>query len=124
MAKFFDALYDPRNDSGTSAAESSDLHPEQAYDTDMRRVDPEERGAVEAINNSQDRIGKFMRAAKSAGEYKKRSLIAEPTVNGKTPRTELSIAGSALPSMGDRIGRAGSTNYADKPDAQFGKAFV
>jgi len=124
MAKFFDPLYDPRNDSGTSAAESSDLHPEQAYDTDMRRVAPEERGAVEAINNSQDRIGKFMRAAKSAGEYKKRSLIAEPTINGKTPRTEMSIAGSAFPSMGDKIGRAGSTNYADKPDAQFGKAFV
>lgn len=124
MAKFFDALYDPRQDSGTSAAESSDLRPEQAYDTDMRRVDPEERGAVEAINNNQERIGKFMRAAKSAGEYKKRSLIAEPTVNGRTPRNEMTIAGTSLPSMGDTIGRAGSTNYADKPGAQFGKAFV
>ena len=124
MAKFFDALYDPRNDSGTSAAESSDLHPEQASDTDMRRVDSEERGAIEAINNKQERVGKFIRAAKTAGEYKKRSLIAEPTVNGKTPRTEMTIAGSALPSMGDTIGRAGSTNYADKPDAQFGRAFV
>ena len=124
MAKFFDALYDPRQDSGTSAAETSDLRPEQAYDTDMRRVDPEERGAVESINNNQSRVAKFMRAAKSAGEYKKRSLIAEPTINGKTPRTEMSIGGSAFPSMGDTIGRAGSTNYADKPGAQFGRAFV
>jgi hypothetical protein len=90
----------------------------------MRRVDLEERGAVEAINNKQDRIGKFMRAAKSAGEYKKRSLIAEPTVNGRTPRNEMTIAGTSLPSMGDAIGRAGSTNYAEKPGAQFGKAFV
>ena len=28
--------YDPRIDSGTSGAESSDLNPEQAYDVDLR----------------------------------------------------------------------------------------
>lgn len=107
--------YDPRNDSGTSGTESSDLRPEQAYDTDLRRVRAEERPAVESLNNKQDQIAKYFAAARSAGKFRQKAGIDEPAIRGKTPRTEANIAGTALPSMGDRIGKAGSTNYADGP---------
>ncbi len=101
----------------------SDLRPEQAYDTDLRRVAPGERGDAESLNRNQDRVAKFMRAAKTAGAYQQRASIAEPTLRGKTPRTEASMDGVTLPSMGDSGGRAGSTNYARKPSNQFGKGF-
>jgi hypothetical protein len=107
--------YDPRHDAGTSGAESSDLRPEQAYDTDLRRVEPDERKAVESLNSKQDQIAKYFAAARSAGKFRQKAGIDEPTIRGKTPRTEASIDGTALPSMGDRIGTGGSTNYADGP---------
>ena len=46
MARFLDPTYDPRNQSGTSGAEVTDLNPEQAYDTDIRRLDETERVRV------------------------------------------------------------------------------
>jgi hypothetical protein len=107
--------YDPRKDSGTSGAESSDLRPEKAYDTDLRRVEPEERPVVESLNDKQDQIAKYFAAARSAGKFRQQAAINEPTIRGKTPRTEANIAGTALPSMGDTIGKTGSTNYADGP---------
>ena len=109
--------YDPTHDSGTSGTESSDLRPEQAYDTDLRRIEPEERSAVESLNNKQDQIAKYFAAARSAGKFRQKAAIDEPTIRGKTPRTEASIDGTALPSMGDTIGTTGSTNYADGPKA-------
>ena len=39
MARFYDSTYDPRQDSGTSGAEVSDLNPEQGYDVDLRRLE-------------------------------------------------------------------------------------
>ena len=39
MARFYDSTYDPRQDSGTSGAEVSDLNPEQGYDVDLRRFE-------------------------------------------------------------------------------------
>jgi hypothetical protein len=56
-----------------------------------------------------------MAAAKTAGAYRQRVQIDEPTIRGKTPRNEAVIAGVQLPSLGDTIGTAGSTNYARKP---------
>jgi hypothetical protein len=109
--------YDPSHDSGTSGAESSDLRPEQAYDTDLRRIEPDERNAVESLNSKQDQIAKYFAAARSAGKFKQKASIDEPTIRGKTPRTEANIAGTALPSMGDTIGKSGSTNYSDGPKA-------
>ena len=107
--------YDPTHDSGTSGTESSDLRPEQAYDTDLRRVRSDERPAVESLNTKQDQIAKYFAAARSAGKFRQKAAIDEPTIRGKTPRTEANIDGTTLPSMGDRIGKAGSTNYADGP---------
>jgi hypothetical protein len=107
MVNIFRPTYDPRQDSGTSGAEVSDLNPEQAYDTDLRRIGQDERRAASSVNVKQDRVAKFMRAVRSAGEYQKRALVAEPT--------------SAT--AGDSGGRAGAVGYARKPKASFGKAF-
>ena len=123
MANIFQSTYDPRNNSGTSGAEVSDLRPEQAYDTDLRRVEPVERFSAESLNRNQERVAKFMRAAKTAGAYQQRASIDEPTIRGKTPRTQAVIAGTELPSTGDSGGRTGSVGYARKPAAQFGKGF-
>jgi hypothetical protein len=119
MARFFDPTYDPRQDSGTSGGDTSDLHPERAYDTDIRRLDETERGFADRADTrneaGQDRVRKYMAAAKTAGAYRLRSQISEPGIRGETPRGEAVIAGVQLPSLGDTVGTAGSTNYARKP---------
>ena len=125
MARFYDPTYDPQKDSGTSGAEISDLNPEQLYDTDLRRVDEDVRGDLE-INDKQDRVAKFMKAAKTAGKYKQSKGISEPTIKGRTPISKAEISGLELPSLrGRNYGPpgAGSTEYANKPKPQFGKSF-
>ena len=124
MANFFDPNYDPRQLSGTSGAEVSDLRPEQAYDTDMRRIPEDERSAAESVNKDQGRVAKFMKAARTAGKYQQSASIAEPTIRGKVARRPASIGGSEIPTRGDSGGRAGSVGYANKPHPQFGKPFV
>ena len=94
MANFFDPNYDPRQLSGTSGAEVSDLRPEQAYDTDMRRIPENERSAAESVNKDQGRVAKFMRAARTAGKYQQSASIAEPTIRGKVARQPASIGAS------------------------------
>jgi hypothetical protein len=119
MARFLDPTYDPRQDSGTSGGDTSDLHPERAYDTDIRRLDDTARDSADAADTrneiKQDRVKRYMAAAKTAGAYKQRTQIAEPTIRGRTPRSEAVIDGVQLPSLGDTVGTAGSTNYARKP---------
>lgn len=119
MARFLDPTYDPRQDSGTSGGDTSDLHPERAYDTDIRRLDSTARDSADAADTrnevKQDRVKKYMAAAKTAGAYKQRTQIAEPSIRGRTPRSEAVIEGVQLPSLGDTVGTAGSTNYARKP---------
>lgn len=125
MARFYDPTYDPQKDSGTSGAEISDLNPEQLYDTDLRRVDEDVRGDLE-INDKQDRVAKFMKAAKTAGKYKQSKGISEPTIKGRIPISKAEISGLELPSLrGRNYGPpgAGSTEYANKPKPQFGKSF-
>jgi hypothetical protein len=119
MARFLDPTYDPRQDSGTSGGDISDLNPERAYDTDVRRLDETERDVADSADTrnevQQNRVRRYMAAAKTAGAYRQRSQIAEPGIRGKTPRNEAVIDGVQLPSLGDTIGTAGSTNYARKP---------
>jgi hypothetical protein len=119
MARFLDPTYDPRQDSGTSGGDTSDLNPERAYDTDVRRLDETERDVADSADTrnevKQDRVRKYMAAARTAGAYRQRAQIDEPTIRGKTPRNEAVIAGVQLPSLGDTVGTAGSTNYARKP---------
>ena len=119
MARFLDPTYDPRQDSGTSGGDTSYLNPERAYDTDIRRLDEAERDVADSADTrnevKQDRVKKYMAAAKTAGAYRQRAQIDEPTIRGRTPRNEAVIAGVQLPSLGDTVGTAGSTNYARKP---------
>ncbi len=96
---------------GTSGGGVSDLNPERAYDVDARRLDETERRIDRAADTSndrkQDRVGKFLRSARSAGRFQRKRQIESPWMNheGQVPAfTE-----------GDQFGRAGSTNYADKP---------
>ena len=123
MANLFSPTEDDRRLPGTSGAELTDLNPEQAYDTDLRRIDEEDRVSAQSVNRKQDRVARFMKSAKAAGKYKQRAGIAEPTIRGKTPRGIASIAGTELPSLGDRIGRGGSVSYADKPQPFGGKPY-
>jgi hypothetical protein len=120
MANIYKSTYDPRQDSGTSGAEVSDLRPDQAYNTDLRRLDPEERASVANINNQQDRVAKFMRAARTAGAYQQRASIDEPTIRGRVPRNPATIQGTEIPSLGDSGGRTGSVKYARRPTPSFG----
>jgi hypothetical protein len=123
MANRFNATSNQGVSPGTSGAEVSDLRPEQAYDTDMRRVEETSRSSAESVNKDQNRVAKFMRAAKTAGAYRQRASIDEPAIRGRTPRTQATIAGVELPSTGDSGGRTGAVGYARKPAAQFGKGF-
>ena len=123
MADLFGSLHDPRQLSGTSGAEVSDLRPEQAYDTDLRRLDSRDRSAASSLNSKQEQIAKYFRAARSAGKYQQKASIDEPSIRGRTPRSSASIGGSVVPSLGDSGGRSGSTSYAKKPKAQFGRGF-
>ncbi len=124
MARFFDPTYDPRQFSGTSGAEVSDLNPEQAYDTDVRRLDETEREIADSTDvrntRQQDRVAKFMAAAKTAGAYKQRAGIDEPQIRGRTPRNEANVDGVVLPSQGDSGGTSGTTSYARKPQPSSG----
>ena len=107
MASVYSSIYNPGVNSGTSGAEVSDLRPEQAYDTDLRRVSADSRGSAESVNDDQRRVARYMRAARYAGEYQKRNLVREPT--------------SAT--AGDSGGRTGAVGYARKPKSNFGKLF-
>jgi len=123
MADLFNPLYDPRQLSGTSGAEVSDLRPEQAYDTDLRRVAPGDRSSAESVNDKQGRVEKYFRAAKTAGKFRQKAAIDEPQIRGKTPRRQANIDGTELPSLGDTYGQVGSTGYARKPLPSFGRSF-
>ena len=121
MARFYDSTYDPQKDSGTSGIEVTDLNPEKAYDTDLRRVDPDLRDDL-GKNEKPDKVARFTKAVKIANDYKQRRGIAEPTLNGKTPITKAVINGVELPSLrGRNYGDpgAGATEYAHKPKSGF-----
>jgi hypothetical protein len=113
--------YDPRHDSGTSSSDTSDLHPEQKYRTDLRNVNEQDRESVESLNKDEDRVAKYFAAAKSAGKFKQKAAIDENTIEGKTPRTAAQVQGVVLPNMGDTVGTTGSTQYAGKPQPYSGK---
>jgi len=119
MARFFDPTYDPRQLSGTSGAETSDLNPGQAYDTDVRRLDETEREIANNVDvrnaGQQERVNRYMAAAKTAGAYKQRASIDEPQIRGRTPRNEANLNGVILPSQGDEMGPTGGVGYARKP---------
>jgi hypothetical protein len=117
--------YDPRVDAGTSGGDTSDLNPGRAYKTDARRLSSEERTTADTAGtsntNKETRVNRYLAAAKTAGKYQQQALVDEPQIRGRTPRTEANIKGTNVPTLGDRIGLGGSTNYATKPTRTAGK---
>lgn len=133
-----DPVYDPRQDSGSSGGEVSDLTPERGYDTDVRRLSAEERITADRADTrneeKQARVSTFLKAVKAASNYKQRKEVEEPMIGGKTPQQPLNInparpgpypamTSLEVPSRGDKQGIVGSTNYASKPKFNFGRPF-
>jgi len=108
---------------GTSGSESSDLRPDYNYDIDLRRVDEDKRNIVNSLNAKQNAVKRRVQAAKVAGEFRKRALIDQPTIGGKTTRNPATLNGVTLPSLGESFGPVGATKYADKPQPFTGEVF-
>ena len=96
---------------GTSGYNVTDLTPERAYDVDMRRLEDEERSTAYAGDTrnvrQQDRVEKFLRAKRSAGKFRQKMSYDQPFTDrqGQTPAFI----------EGDAFGKAGATNYPNKP---------
>lgn len=110
----FNLNYDPLKDSASSGSEVTDLNPERIYDTDLRRLDQKDASIVSPINSKQEQVSKFMKAVKSANKYRQKAEIDYPLGPG-----------GDVPGYfdGDRFGRGGGTNYAEKPKRFSGKPF-
>jgi len=82
-------------------------------------LDETEREIADRVDvrnvGQQERVNKYMAAAKTAGAYKQRASIDEPQIRGRTPRNEANLNGVILPSQGDEMGPTGGVGYARKP---------
>ena len=113
----YSPTYDASKDSGTSVKFNSDLNPEDSYDVDLRALDPVERKTARlgdaAGEAKQNRVEKSLKAARSAGKFRKKRMYDQPF-------TDRSGGMNEGFTRGDNFPYAGSTNYADKPEANFG----
>ena len=111
--------YDKRLDAGSSGGDRTDVTPEKSYDVDIRRLSEADRETAKAADtrnvDKQRRVEKFLRAKRSAGKFQQKRQYDAPWTDreGQTPAFI----------EGDRFGRAGSTNYADKPTASTSKLY-
>lgn len=116
----YSPTYNPSKGSASSVNFTSDLNPEGKYDVDLRNLDPEERVTSYLADTEgkakQNRVGKSLRAARSAAKFRQKRLIDQPYTDRQGQ-----LAGFT---QGDDFPYAGSTNYADKPEPFFGKPFV
>lgn len=116
--------YGPAPTAGSSSGADDQLKPERSYGTDLRYLDKEEKYTASRADTDnkvgQRRVEKFLNSARAAERYKQESLIDEPQVRGRTPRTNASIKGVNVPTLGDRVGIGGSVNYARKPESNSG----
>lgn len=116
----YSSNYNPAKDSGSSANFTSDLNPESKYDLDLRNLDPAERRTARIADTegraNQNRVAKSLRAARSAAKFQQKREIDQPYTDRQGQLTGFV--------EGDDFPYAGSTNYADKPKASFGKPFV
>ena len=119
--------YDPRQDSGSSGGEVSDLTPERQYDVDLRRLDRSARNtAITADTENaqqQSRVSRFLNAARLAGKYQAQADTKYPIIGNTVSRQEASRRGVVLPSLGDAPGARGSVNYPDKPQPRTGRPY-
>jgi len=119
MANTYRPNYDPRQDSGSSGAEVNDLNPGRSYRVDLRRLDAAERESANAAGTGnqaiEEKVNKYLAAAKTANEFRQRAELQEPNLRGKVPKQRATIAGVELPTIGDKQGPVGSTSYARGP---------
>jgi len=119
--------YDPRQDSGSSGGEVTDLTPERQYDVDLRRLDRSERQTADAADTAntvqQNRVSRFLKSARLAEKYKSQSDTKYPIIGNSVGRYEASRGGVALPTLGDAPGARGSVNYPNKPQPRTGKPY-
>ena len=87
----YSPTYDASKDSGTSVKFNSDA-------------------AGEA---KQNRVEKSLKAARSAGKFRKKRMYDQPFTD-RSGNTNVGFT------QGDDFPYAGSTNYADKPESSFG----
>jgi hypothetical protein len=99
MALTYSSTYNPFKDSSSSGSEVTDLNPERAYSTDLRRVDEDVRGSLRQLDSKQVNIGKFFKAARLANKY----------------RQQAQIGGADDDFPGDTFGPVGSSSYSKKP---------
>jgi len=116
--------YDPTTHGGSSAVPTDDLHSGNSYTTDTRNLDKAEKETARKANTSnesgENRAQKFLAAARASGRFKQAASINEPGIRGETPRTDANIKGTNVPTLGDKIGIGGSTNYSKKPGISSG----
>jgi hypothetical protein len=121
---FVKQSYDPTSHGGSSSIDTSDRNPGNSYVTDTRNFDKSEKQTAEKAGTNNEgadrRTQKFLAAARASGRFKQNASINEPGIRGKTPRTEASIKGTNVPTLGDKIGTTGSTNYSQKPSGSSG----
>jgi len=119
--------YDPRQDSGSSGGEVTDLTPERQYDVDLRRLDPGERATANAADTAneiqQDRVSRFMKASRLAGKHRAQAETRYPIMGNSVGRYPSSRGGVVLPSLGDAPGGRGSVNYPNKPQSSTGRPY-
>ena len=117
MASFSDPTYNRAKDSASSGGYVTDLNPERRYDVDARRLDEDERKTAARADTrnelKQNRVRKFLRAAKSAGKYQQKRQIDEPLVDGSPAQYD----------MGDKMGPVGGMKYATKPQSFSGRSY-
>jgi hypothetical protein len=99
MALAYSPTYNPFKDSSSSGSEVTDLNPERAYSTDLRRVDEDIRGSLGTLDSKEINVGKFFKAARLANKY----------------RQQAQIGGAADDIPGDTFGPVGSSSYGQKP---------
>ena len=138
--------YDPRQDSGSSGGETSDITPERQYSVDLRRLDPEERSSVDnTINRKEfsypkdqqsiekkDYLGNAIKATRLSSKYQQQQNIKRPIIGNETARNSVMtnfrsfgypFGGQELPSLGEAPGARGSINYPNGPQPRSGKPY-
>ena len=97
--------------SASSGGYVTDLTPERAYDVDIRRLEDDEKRTAYAGDmrneRQQNRVEQFLKAKRSAGKFQQKMNYDQPFTDrqGQTPAFI----------EGDIFGKAGATNYPNKP---------
>ena len=111
--------YQKARDAGSSGSEVSDLNPGKSYGVDIRRLPEDVRETAYAAGTrnvaKQRQVDQSEKAARAAGKFRQKRNYDEPYTDpqGQTPAFI----------EGEQFGKAGATNYADKPQSSTSKLY-